>query len=322
MDINVAIVGPGKIAERGLVPGLAQVSGAKLWSVLSRDEGRARAFADKFGAKSPKPVHTDLAALLADPDLHAVILASPDALHAQQGILAAKAGKHIFSEKPLCTDRREGEEWLAACERADVRLGVGYHLRWHAGHRALVERVHRRELGPLRHMRVSWCFNAPDPSNWRARPEVGRWWALAAVGTHALDLVRWTMVPECGEITELKSLIARQVHRGPHDETALLALRFANGATAEITTSVLFPAPTRVEIYGAEKYAICEGTLGPRGEGTIHIDDEPVPFTPVNPYAGELADFVGAIREKREPEVGGREGLRNVELLLEAMPRG
>jgi predicted dehydrogenase len=167
---------------------------------------------------------------------------------------------------------------------------------------------------------VQWTYAARDASNWRAGPDVGRWWSLASVGTHALDLARWVMVPDCGEVVELRSLVTRAVFRGPHDETAILMMRFASGATAEIVSSVLFDSTPLIEIFGASGSAVCEGTLGPHGHGRIRLRGAELAFPPDDPYRGELADFVAAIEAHRPPEVDGMEGLRNVELLCEADP--
>lgn len=320
MTVNIALLGTGRIGSQSLAPALARVPEARLWSVLSRDDDRAQAFAQRFQARAPQPAFTDLAALLADPELNAVIVATPDRLHAAQTLAAAAAGKHVLVEKPMATSVAEARAMVDACEQAGVRLGVAYHLHWNAGHRKLVERIRAGLLGELRHMRAQWTFQAPDASNWRARPQFGRWWSLAGVGTHCLDLIRWVMVPQCGEVVEINSTISRAVWGGPHDETALLALRFQSGATAELCSSVLFQSPSRVEIYGNRGYFICDGTLGTHGTGKIVSHQGVLEFPVRDPYAAEIADFVTAIRDRREPEVNGREGLRNVELLAAALP--
>jgi len=320
MPTRFAVIGPGNIADKKLAPAIKMVQGAELWSVLSRDAGRARDFATRHGAGAPNPAHTDLGTLLADPQLDAVIIASPDRLHAEQALLAAKAGKHVFVEKPMAADVAEARAMVQACRDADVRLGVAYHLRWHAGHRLLAGQVHNGALGELCHMRVQWTYRAENAANWRASNEVGRWWSLAGVGTHAIDLVRWMLVPTCGEIVEVSSLCTNAVFKGPHDETAIVAMRLASGATAEVVTSVLFDSTSMVEIYGKSASAVCEGTLGPHGKGRIRLRGAELPFQPDDPYVGELRDFVASIREGRAPEVDGNEGLRNVELLVQAAP--
>ena len=317
--LRISMIATGGIAETALAPALTRATGAELWSVLSRDPGRARDFAERHGAASPRPAHTDLDALLADPELDAVIIASVDGVHAAQCIAAAKAGKHVLCEKPMATTAADARRMVATCREAGVRLGIAYHMRWHRGHRDLCAAAHAGRFGVLRHMRVQWTMRAPDDSNWRARSEVGRWWGLSAVGTHCLDQVRWYMLPSCGEVVRLTPAIARNVFRGPHDETALLALEFESGATAEICTSVLFDAPKRMEVYGSEGYALFDDTLGRYGAGSIVTHQGEHAFEAADPYTGEVEDFVAAVRENRDPEVNGEEGARNVALLEEAV---
>jgi 1,5-anhydro-D-fructose reductase (1,5-anhydro-D-mannitol-forming) len=320
VSVRFGIIGTGGIAEHGFGPAIAKVPGAELWSVLSRDRGRGASFAGRHGARAPAPAFTDEAAFLADPRLDAVIIASPDRLHAEQAVRAAQAGKHVLCEKPMATGAAEARAMVDAARGAGVRLGVAFHLRWHAGHRILVARAREGALGELRHARVQWTYRAPDASNWRASPGVGRWWALAATGPHCLDLARWIMVPSCGEVTELRAVVSRGVHRGPHDESAVVAMRFASGATAEIMVSVLFDSTPAFEVFGTAGNAICEGTLGRHGAGRVRLRGAELPFAVEDPFAGEVADFVRAIEEGRDPEVSGEEGLRNTELLAEAAP--
>ena len=104
MTVNIAVIGPGKIARNQLAPALNQVADARFWGVLSRDRQRGIEFAEAHKAKSPEPVHTQLESLLSDPDLDAVIIATPDKLHAERTIACAAAGKHVLVEKPMATD--------------------------------------------------------------------------------------------------------------------------------------------------------------------------------------------------------------------------
>lgn len=317
--LRIGLVGPGSIADRRLAPALRDVAGAELWSVCSRDEGRAAEFAARHGARGP--IFTDYEDMLADPRLDAVIVATPDRLHAAQALAAARAGKHVFVEKPMATAVEDADALVRTCRAAGVRLAVGYHLRFHAGLRALRERVVAGELGRLVHMRATWTFVERDPTDWRAGPQVGRWWALGAVGTHCLDLARWYLRPGCGDIERARALVSSPVHHSPHDETALLALRFASGATADIVCSVLFRAPRSIELYGDAGTARAEDVLGPHGGGRIVVNDQQLAYQPVDPYRGELQDFVDAVAHGRAPEVDGDEGLANVRWLCDVTSR-
>ena len=315
--LNIAILGTGSIASGGHAPALLQSGHAELWSVLSRDLERARQFAKQFNAQSSAPAHTSLEALLADPALDAVIIATPDKLHAEQVVAAARAGKHVLLEKPLATDAAGISQVVESCARAKITLGLCYRLRWHAGHRLLVAAVRAGKFGDIQHVRSIWTSRQTDASNWRASPEVGRWWSLGANGTHLIDLSRWILQPTQGEMTQVKGVIAREKWQGAHDETAVAAFKFEGGATAEICTSVLFDSPNRLEIYGSQGWAVCENTFGREGAGRIWTRDGPFDFPVVNPFVGLLDDFVHAVRQRGQPEVGTIEGARNAQIMLQ-----
>ena len=318
--LHLGMIGTGNISRDALTPAIAEVKDAMLWSVLSREKGRAEEFARQNNAQAPEPGFADLDAFLADPDLDAVVIATPDKLHAEQTIAAAAAGKHVLVEKPMATSVPDGEAMVAACRKADVRLGVAYHMHWHQGHRTLADRDLGGDFGEIRYARAQWTFQAPDSGNWRAHDEVGRWWSLAGVGTHSLDWLRWMMVPVCGEVVDVTSTVTRNILGSHHDESAAVGLQFESGALAQFVSSALFTAPNRGEICGSNGYAYCDQSIGRGGGGHIHTHDGEIGFAEVNPYAGEIADFVASIREGRDPEISGEEGLRNVELLCQICP--
>ena len=205
---------------------------------------------------------------------------------------------------------------LDACEKARVTLALAYRLRWHAGHRAVIASAHAGAFGALRHARFQWSSLADDASNWRASPELGRWWSLAAMGTHGVDFARWALCPSAGEVEVVRSMASHAVWDCPFDESALVSLRFANGATADIHSSCLFDAPSRFELYGTQGYAIGEGTFGRAAGGSIWTHSGPLEFEQQDPFTLQLDDFSRAVLDKRKPEVDGSEGMKNAEILL------
>lgn len=318
MSTNIGIIGTGRIANDKLAPALQFVEGLRFWSVLSRDKDRAAAFANEHGAKAQTNSFDSLASFLADPSLDAVIIATPDALHAQLAIACARAGKHVLLEKPMATTLEDAEEINDVCIRERVKLGIAYHLRWHAGLQKVARLLHSGEFGTPHYARALWTWKADDNSNWRAHDDLGRWWGLAGVGTHCVDLVRWMLMPGCGEVTGVTSLIDKSTYGGPHDETASLSLQFGQGVVADITTSVKFNATSRFELYCSDATIICDGTLATHGGGSISINGEPLEFEEVDPYVGEIQNFINAIEGKVRVAVSGAEGAKNIEILLQA----
>lgn len=313
--IRVGLIGPGSIADERLIPALSTIEGAVFWSVLGRDQGKAEQFAEKHGAKAPQAAFSDLGTFLADPELDAVIIASPDKLHAEQAIACAKAGKHVFVEKPLATSAKDARAIVKACKTAKVKLTVGYHLRYHAGHRkvfALIGDPVTSPLGVIRHINVSWTLQS-KVADWRADGKLGQWWSLAALGTHSLDLITWLLKGD--KVKSTSCVVSSPVFGSAHDETSLVGLVFESGVTAQILSSVIMRAPRVVEIFGSKGVIRCVETLGPRGTGTITVNGEELKFDPVDPYAGELKDFVASVQADQEPSVTGAEGAANVALL-------
>lgn len=309
--VRFGLIGTGGIATTSHAPALSRLPGVCLHAVLSRDRARAESFAESY---QDAAAYDDLTTFLADPDMDAVIITSPDRLHAPQAIAALRAGKHVLVEKPMATSQSEAREMVQTAAACDRRLGVAFHLRWHAGHRLLHQAIREGKMGWVQHIRVHWTFTA-DPGNWRASRDLGRWWSLAANGPHCVDLARW-FARDAGDVVEARATISREVYQGPHDETAVSALRFADGTTASILTSVLFDSPSRVEIYGTKGEAQCIATLGRHGSGRIFLNGEPLFFEPSCPFEGEIADFARAITEGQPAEVDGQAGLENTRVLL------
>lgn len=318
MTLKIAMIGTGRIATTKLLPAIQKSEEVELWSVLSRDKIRADQISVEFAAASASPGYDNLNSLLADPELDAVIIATPDKLHADQAIAAANAGKHVLCEKPMTTSAEDADEMIAACKATNVTLAVAYHLRWHAGHRKLHRAVSDGLLGDLRHMRVQWSFLAPDADGWRADTQVGKWWSLAGVGTHCLDQVLWFLEPSCGEVVDLQCVISRDVWGQANDETAVICLKFASGATAEICSSAVFAAPTQFELYGSKGFARGEDSVSTTGKGRMWTHEGEWDFEPNDPYQLEIEDFAAAINTNRAPEVDGLMGRKNTLLLLRA----
>jgi len=257
---------------------------------------------------------------LSDPKLDAVIVASPDKLHARHSLAAIERGKHVFVEKPMATSTADAKIMITAARSAGVKLGVAYHMRWHAGHRKLSRRVWDGDYGEIQTVRAVWTFQSLNSTNWRAHDELGKWWSLAGVGTHCLDWILWMMRPTCGEVEDIQSVISRADAASSHDTSATAHLRFQSGAIAHMFCSAVHDTPTVGEIYGSKGYAICNRTIGVSGGGAIVTHAGALEFQQVNPYLREIEDFVSAITEDREPEATGEDGLRNVELLTQICP--
>ena len=309
--VGWGIVGLGRIAER-LAVACSHSENALLAAVCSRDPTRA----SDFAARHNTPCGYDsYDAMLADPMVDAVLICSPNALHAPQAIAAARAGKHVFCEKPMALTVQECEEMVVACQQAGVRLGVGYHLRQHPAHREMRRLVASGSLGEVQLARAHFFVGTQyDRGGWKALPDIAGGGAVMSAGVHALDILCYLVGQEVVEVTAFADTL-------PIEEIVTCLLRFEGGALAYMDTARVVPfASSRndVLVYGTSASAIAVGTLGGRatgrleittGEGTVAED-----VSGPDLYVQEIEEFGRCIREGGEPSASGMDGLRVVEV--------
>lgn len=316
---NLGIIGTGNIAGEGHARAILESQSVRLWSVLSRNLDRASSFAKKYEAQSPTPAYDSIEKFLDDPQLDGVIITSPDNLHFQHGMQVAKSNKPILMEKPFVTEYQDGLALLKFCEEQKVPLAIAYHLRWHNGHQKMLQAIRQDAIGSILMIRVIWTWKSADASNWRARPELGKWWSLAGVGTHCLDLARWILGDSCNSPEVVSGITSSPQFQSEHDEIAGLQIKTSSGALIDITTSAIIDCPPRVEVYGTKGYFICENTLGRHGTGKIYcsISGE-VEFNVENPFKLQAENFARLISGDDPGMVSGAEGLANIDILCKA----
>ena len=313
-----AIVGIGRHADRFMAPAIKGASGARLVAVYSRDQGRAGAFAQRHGAPYS---YTSLEELLANPEVQAVCIASPNALHAPQTIAAARAGKHVLCEKPMATTVEDARAMVQACAAGGVKLGVGFHLRHHPAHIEAQRLIASGVLGEITLAWAQWCptFGIPAP-----RLGLRIWWddlALAGGGVvvgwggHVLDLLRFLLRQEVVEVAAFTD--ASEQH--PLERQATILLRFGGGVQGLVATSLKAPA-------GRNDVAV-HGTLGSLfslGAETAHFRRElalvreavanRTEYLQGDMYQAEVESFCQAVLTDSEPSASGLDGLRVVEI--------
>jgi predicted dehydrogenase len=283
--IRAAIVGLGRWG-RSLV---ASVQGKSGQLRFVRAHTRTRAGAEDFCRQHDVPLVDSYTQILADPDVDAVVLATPHSLHASQIIAAAAAGKHIHVEKPIALDRASADRAVAAARKAGVVLAVGYCRRFHPSIVEVRQRLAKGWLGAVvamvaQHTTSTAQFIAPD--NWRAAPEEAPGGALTAVGVHALD----HMIEFAGRVRDVRCVTGRTVP-GPSDDTTTVMLRFEAGATGLIFCSVATPTNFSFTLYGSKGMAeISKPNL--QTLRFVPTSDQP-PTGPIIAPPGEISEHPG-----------------------------
>jgi len=307
-----AIIGLGRIADTEIAPAITASPHGELRAVVSRDQGRAEAFAGRHGAGL---AFTSFGELLADPDVDAVYIATPNALHADEVVWAAAAGKHVMCDKPLALSIPDARRAVAACEDAGVRLGITFQTRFHDNFGRFREVIQDGSLGEIRVVQVEMSPGRTLLKGWRTDPALAGLGAINNLGVHAFDLIGWLLGAEPAEVTALAG------HEGGLDpETlALVLLRYGTGALAyvNVNQSVAFPQAD-ITVYGTRGRVVGRSVTRMNMEGSLSVLTEEgetvIESASYHAYRGAVMAFEEAVAAGREPSPSGLDGLRSVEL--------
>jgi predicted dehydrogenase len=301
--IRAAIIGLGRWG-RSLVNALQDKSDAIRFT---RAYTRTRASAEAFCREKGVPLADSYEDILANPNIDAVVLATPHTQHETQVRQAAAAGKHIHVEKPITLDSKSAQAAVAAAQKTGLVLAVGYCRRFHPSIVEARKRLRAGRLGTVvsmvaQHTTSTAQFVPPD--NWRNAPEEAPGGALTAVGVHSLD----HMIEFAGRVRDVYCVTARN-YPGPSDDTTTVMLRFESGATGLIFCSVATATNFCFTLYGTKGLAeISKPNLqtfrfvpgsehAPTGPVTAP-PDEIVEHPTFDMLHAEMTAFARAIREQ------------------------
>lgn len=243
--LNVAIIGLGWWGQT-----LARVmSGStNIRPVLGIDpDPQARAAAQAMGMRTSANFEDALDA----GDVEAVLLCTPHKQHAAQIIAAARAGKHVFCEKPLCTDPIEAEGAFAAVKAAGITLGIGHERRFEPAIIEMRARAKAGDFGTLLAVEGNFSqdkFLKLPADNWRLSPVHAPVGPLSATGIHLVDL----SISLFGTPTETWARLATRATHFGNGDTLSVTLAFEGGCTASITAILTTPFVGRFAVYGSQ----------------------------------------------------------------------
>ena len=245
MALGWAIIGAGMHPHQKLAPAIGLTPDAELIAVLSRDQGRADAFAETHGAKAG---YSNIDDLLADSRIDAVFVASPNASHVGHTVQTAKAGKHVLSEKPMATSVDDALTMVQVCQASGVKLGLGFALRFHPAHLLARDLVSKGKLGRVRLLQGHWGRGERGEPEHKPRSGLRGWWedpeamgggsVIMGLGVHVFDLVRFVMDQEILEVTAMTD---GQTDGQPLEHIASMSLRLDDGTIANVSCGRMLP---------------------------------------------------------------------------------
>lgn len=318
------IVGFGWVAQDFVAPAIRE-AGDRLVAVADPDP-TAEARAAALGAR----LHSDAAALAADPAVEAVYVATPNHLHRPAVEAAARAGKPVLCEKPMAATLPEAVAMAAACEAGGLLYGTAFDQRHHPAHRAIRDALRAGLIGKPAAIRIVYaCWVGADWSaeagreNWRVDAAKAGGGALIDLAPHGLDLVEFL----AGEpLADIRALTQTRIQGYAVDDGAALVGLTESGVLASLHVAYNCPEALprrRLEIVGSAGQITAENTMGQDPGGTVRFTDGrtgesrplPVPDADVSPFTRQIVAFGAALRSGDAGEFSAARDLHTMRLL-------
>ena len=301
---------------------LAEMEQAEAVAVYSRNGERAQSFADRHGIGK---AYSDYREMLADGDVDAVIITTPNGLHLEFAAPAAEAGKHVVIEKPLEITMDRAERIVAACRKHDVLHSVIYQLRFGIAANRARDAIRSGQLGKV-FLCDAYDKEYREPSYyandaWRGTRELEGGGALMTQSTHVIDLLQWL----AGKVRSVYAKKKTAVHDIEVEDLAIALLTFESGALGVLQTATsTYPGfKSRIEIHGENGSVIFtpeyDRMVFWRVKDSTERLDTPTDFEfadvsdphllPFIWHRRQLQDIAEAIIEGREPSVTAEDGL-------------
>lgn len=323
-DFRVAVVGCGRISKNHF-DALAKVDGLTLSAVCDIVPERARAAGEAQGV----PWFTDYEDMLQRAECDVVAVCTPSGLHPRHGIMAARAGKHVVSEKPMATRLDEADQLVNVCDEQHVQLFVVKQNRLNPPIQLLRRAIDKGRFGRIYLANTTVFWTRPqdyyDQAPWRGTWEFDGG-AFMNQASHYVDLIQWLV----GPVESIVAKTATLARRIESEDTGAAVLRFRNGALGVLQVTMLtFPRNLEgsITILGEKGTVKIGGTAVNRVEtwqfADYDDDDKLVEAASTNPpnvygfgHQGYYRNVLAVLRGEAEAETDGRAGRKSLELIL------
>jgi UDP-N-acetyl-2-amino-2-deoxyglucuronate dehydrogenase len=322
--VRLALVGCGRISGNHIAA-VDQIDGLELVAVADSETGRACAIAKARGI----PAHRTIDQLLAETECDVVTICTPSGLHPAHGIAAARAGKHVITEKPMAISLAGADDLVQACDAAGVHLFVVKQNRLNPPIQLLRRAIEKGRFGRIYLANATLRWTRPqeyyDSARWRGTWEFDGG-AIMNQASHYVDLMQWLVGPVESVIAKTATL-ARQVET---EDTGVAVLRFRSGALGVIEVTVLtYPRNMEgsITILGEKGTVKIGGTAVNRVEHwqfaeyddddkLVEAADTASPNVYGHGHLGYYHNVLAVLRGEAKPGTDGREGRKSLELIL------
>jgi predicted dehydrogenase len=311
--LGFALCGLGNLSTNQIAPALAKTSNCRLAGIITGTPAKAVKWQAQYNIPQRNVYSYDTMHRIADnPDIDVVYVVTPNALHLDNALVAAKAGKHVFCEKPMEISAERCQQMIDAVKAANRVLGIGYRCRFEPHHLECVRLAREKEFGAVKVIDAHFGFNI-EPGVWRLKRALSGGGPLMDVGIYALQATRYLSGEE--PVWVSATTTRGDARFAEVEESVAWEARFPGGAISHCSSSYAaagigyFRVMAERGWFGLDPAFNYGGLRGTRSDGR---DIDP-PAT--DQFAVEMDDFARCIIEKTPTRVPGEEGLRDVKIM-------
>jgi len=312
--LGFALVGLGSLSTNQIAPGLQKTKYCRLAGIVSGTPEKRKRWAAQYNIPE-KNIYTyeTFDSIKDNPDIDVVYVVLPNAMHAEYTIRAAKAGKHVLSEKPMEVSPEKAQAMVDACKENNRLLAIGYRCQFVPFHLEMMRLRRENVFGSVKLIEASFGFKIGDPTQWRLKRALAGGGALMDVGIYALQGTRYVSGEEPIEITAFETKSDRQKFREV-DESIQWHMKFPSGVMASCSTTYNSNGLNRLYAGFENGWALLDpaysygGLEGKTSKGSMD-------FPQVDHFATEMDDFAQCIMQGKKSKVSGEEGVRDLKLL-------
>jgi predicted dehydrogenase len=322
-EVGAALIGPSGMWGPRIADAAARAPGLRVVTCYGRDEERRREFARERGVEAA----ASFEAAVEHPEVEAVLLVTPNDLHAEQALACAERGRHVFVEKPIADTLEAAEQMRAALAAAGLVLAVGHGMRRLGAARRTKELLDDGALGTVVLAEANWSLTSkPNPNAWRWYRERNCGGPVMQLGVHHADTLAYWL----GPVARSFGTFGHLVTEAEADDVGVVGVEFESGARGVIASSYVSPPTYSLRLFGSEavlEYKI-DMSVWPQAERadaatTLALrragETEQLDFPQRDPLAEELDEFARAVRGDARPETGAEEGIAALRVILDAL---
>ncbi len=311
--LRVAIMGLGSYGTR-VAEAMKESKKAKLVGVISGTPSKIKDWQGKYNIPEKNCYnYENFDAIKDNPDIDAVYIITPNGLHHGQTLRVAKAGKHVICEKPMALNANEGREMVAACQRANVKLLVGYRMHFEANTLEIIRMRKEGELGNVKFFQGLSGFKIGDPTQWRLNKELAGGGAMMDIGIYSDNGARYMVGEEPIWVTAQETKTDPVKFKEGVDETITFQFGFPSGVIASCLSTYSMSNLDRFFLNGDQGYAELKPSTG-YGPIKGQTHKGPLELPHVTHQAVQMDRMSEIILDGMEPEVpvDGKEGLKDL----------